>query len=98
MLNEVRIRVKERAKSSIGAPKSKHLADGFAANNRGRQIGGGGIEFDFCAERSGAGNDKGIAEIWVRCWRLNSIVFASIEKSVGCKRCSEGRLKSESTR
>jgi hypothetical protein len=86
MPNEVRIRVKERAESSIGASEMKHLADGFAANNRGGQIGGGGIAFDFCAERSGAGNDEGVAELWVRCWRWNSIVF------------SEERLKSESKR
>jgi hypothetical protein len=51
MPNEVRIRVKERAESSIGAPKSKRLADGFAANNRGGQIGGRGIAFDCCGQR-----------------------------------------------
>jgi hypothetical protein len=63
MLNEVRIRVKERVESSIGAPKIKRLADEFTANNRGRQIGGAGIAFDFYAERSGAGNDEGVAEL-----------------------------------
>jgi hypothetical protein len=63
MLNEVHIRVKDRVESSIGAPKIKHLADGFTANKRGRQIGGGGIAFDICAERSGAGNDQGVAEL-----------------------------------
>jgi hypothetical protein len=47
MLNEVRIRVKERVEFSIGALKIKHLADGFTANNRGRQIGGGEIAFDI---------------------------------------------------
>jgi hypothetical protein len=31
MPNEVRIRVKEKVESSIGALKSQHLADGFAA-------------------------------------------------------------------
>jgi hypothetical protein len=41
----------------IVAPKIQHLVDGFTANNRGKQIGGGGIAFDTCAERSGAGNE-----------------------------------------